>query len=87
MITIEDNFGLYGILTDPVRGYDYLTKLLVDNEIRFVQLRMKTGTDFDKLKIAESMKKITQGTNTLFIMNDCLQQKINKPLKTRRKRN
>jgi len=73
MITIEDNFGFYGILTNPVRGYDYLTKLLVDNEIRMVQLRMKTGTDFDKLKIAESMKKITEGSNTLFIMNDSAQ--------------
>ncbi len=73
MITIEDNFGFYGILTNPVRGYDYLTKLLVDNEIRFIQLRMKNGTDFDKLKIAESMKKITEGSNTLLVMNDSAQ--------------
>ncbi len=70
MKKIEDNFGFYGILTNPVRGYDYVTKLLVDNEIRIIQLRMKDGTDFDKLKVAELMRKITEGSNTLFIMND-----------------
>lgn len=73
MITVPDNFGLYGILTDPVRGYDYLTKLLVDNEIRFIQLRMKRGTDFEKLKVAEAMRKITEGTNSWFIVNDSAQ--------------
>lgn len=73
MITVPDNFGLYGILTNPVRGYDYLTKLLVDNEIRFIQLRMKSGTDFEKLKVAEAMRKITEGTNSWFIMNDSVQ--------------
>ncbi len=73
MITIEDNFGFYGILTNPVRGYDYVTNLLVDNEIRFIQLRMKNGSDYDKLKVAESMKKITEASNTSFIMNDSAQ--------------
>ena len=67
MKKIYDNFGLYGILTNPVRGYDYLTKLLVDNEIRFIQLRMKDGSDYDKLKVAESMRKITEGSNTYLI--------------------
>ncbi len=73
MKKIDDNFGLYGILTNPVRGYDYLTKLLVDYEIRFIQLRMKNGTDYDKLKVAEVMKKITEGSNSYFIMNDSAQ--------------
>lgn len=73
MITIPDSFGLYGILTNPVRGYDYLTKLLVDNEIRFIQLRMKNGTDYEKLKVAEEMRKITEGTNSWLIINDSAQ--------------
>ncbi len=73
MKIIDDNFGLYGILTNPVRGYDYLTKLLVDNEIRFIQLRMKNGSEYEKLKVAESMKKITEGSNTYLIINDSAQ--------------
>ena len=30
MVHIEDNFGFYSVLTAPIKGYDYLTKLLVD---------------------------------------------------------
>ncbi len=70
MIEINDNFGLYGILTNPQRGYEYLTKLLVDYEIRFIQLRMKSGSDYEKLKTADIMRKITEGSNSLFIVND-----------------
>jgi thiamine-phosphate pyrophosphorylase len=67
---IEDRFGFYSVLTNPIRGYDYLTNLLVDNEIKFVQLRTKSSDRFENLKIAELMKKITEGTSTNLIIND-----------------
>ncbi len=67
---IEDNFGFYSVLTSPIRGYDYLTNLLVENEIKFVQLRTKSENRFETLKIAEQMKKITDGSVTNLIIND-----------------
>lgn len=58
------------MLTDPVKGYDYLTSLLVDHGAAFVQLRMK---DAPKELIADTalrMRKITNGTGTRLIIND-----------------
>jgi thiamine monophosphate synthase len=42
---ISDSFGFYAILTDPLRGYEYCMRMLVDHEITFVQLRMKDACD------------------------------------------
>ena len=70
MITIDDNFGFYGILTAPLKGYEYLTKLLVDSEVKFIQLREKNKSEYEILKIAELMRKITEGSNSSLIIND-----------------
>ena len=67
---IIHDFGFYAILTNPLRGYDYVTQLLVDNTIAFVQLRMKNATPQQVLPIAASMRKLTQGTSTRLIIND-----------------
>ncbi|MDR0304543.1 MAG: thiamine phosphate synthase [Chitinispirillales bacterium] len=67
---IKTDFGFYSILTDPVRGYDYLAKLLVENEISFLQLRMKDENKFKILKTAENIRKTTQNSKTIFIVND-----------------
>ncbi len=67
---IEDHFGFYAILTDPDRGYDYLTNLVVEYELAFVQLRTKLASRFETLKIAEGMRQITEGTATNLIIND-----------------
>ena len=66
----QNDFGFYSILTDPIRGYDYLANLLVEFEVPFLQLRMKTQDKFEILKTAEKIRKITENTNTIFIMND-----------------
>lgn len=73
MITIDDNFGFYSVLTRPLKGYDYLTKLLVDYEIPFIQLRHKSDDQFEVLKIAEAMRKITEKSNSRLIINDSVQ--------------
>ena len=70
MKNIEDSFGFYGILTNPVKGYDYLTNILVDYEVAMIQLRMKVGTEYERLKVADSMRKIAEGSNSLLIIND-----------------
>jgi thiamine-phosphate pyrophosphorylase len=67
---IRDAFGFYGILTDPVRGYEYCTELFVDHEIAFVQLRMKDAPDELVIKTARKLLEITRGAKTRLIIND-----------------
>lgn len=67
---IPDHFGLYSVLTDPLRGYDYVTEVLVELEVPFVQLRMKNASSFAVLKQAEILRKITENSATRFIVND-----------------
>ena len=67
---IKSDFGFYSILTDPVCGYDYLSNLLVENEVAFLQLRMKDENKFKILKTAENIRKITQNSKTVFVIND-----------------
>jgi thiamine-phosphate pyrophosphorylase len=64
------HFGFYAILTDPVRGYEYCTRLCVDYEIAFVQLRMKDAPAHAVEETARLMAAITAGTKTRFIVND-----------------
>jgi len=66
------DFGFYSILTSPLRGYDYIANLLVEKEVAFLQLRMKDESKFKILKTAENIRKITQNSKTIFIINDFL---------------
>ncbi len=63
-------FGFYAILTDPLLGYEYCTKILVEAGIAFVQLRMKERPGFDVLRIADRMREITRDSATRLIIND-----------------
>ncbi len=63
-------FGFYAILTDPLRGYEYCTRVLVDAGVAFVQLRMKDRSPDDILPVAEMMRNLTSGSATKFIVND-----------------
>jgi len=67
---LPPRFGFYSVLTDPVRGYDYMTELLVDNGVPFVQLRMKDAPEEVIIDTALRMRKITEGSDTLLIIND-----------------
>jgi len=67
---ISLSFGFYAILTDPVRGYEYCTRLCVDYEIAFVQLRMKDAPAKLVEDTARLMTAITGGTKTKLIVND-----------------
>lgn len=70
MALISQQFGFYAILTDPVKGYEYMTQLFVDQQIAFVQLRMKDVPEEEIVKTAEKMQKITSGSKTILIIND-----------------
>ncbi len=69
-MNIPSRFGFYAILTDPVMGYEHLTKLLVDYGISFVQLRMKEKKRDEILRTAHIMRALTSGSNTRLIIND-----------------
>jgi thiamine-phosphate pyrophosphorylase len=64
------SFGFYAVLTDPLRGYEYCTRMLVEHEIAFVQLRMKHKPVEVVRDVADKMRAITAGTKTRFIVND-----------------
>ena len=69
MPAIKD-FGFYAILTDPLRGYEYCTKVCVDAGVAFVQLRMKDRPREEMLPVAETMRSVTLDSSTKFIVND-----------------
>jgi len=70
-MNINNQFGFYAVLTDPLVGYEEMTRILVDHRIAFVQLRMKDATQDTIKRIAEKMRSITLGSSTGFIINDC----------------
>jgi thiamine-phosphate pyrophosphorylase len=67
---IPPAFGLYAILTDPVKGYEYMTKLFVACKIAFIQLRMKNEPIDLIRKTAEKLRSITEGSTSKLIIND-----------------
>lgn len=68
-----DKFGLYIVLTDPVAGYCKVTEAAVKLGVRFVQLRYKSCDWAEFLAIANELRSITAGSQTLFIVNDNLE--------------
>jgi thiamine-phosphate pyrophosphorylase len=70
-MSITDTFGLYAILTDPVLGYDYLTRLLVDEGVSFIQLRIKDRGEEELKPLADELRKlIPERGPTRYIIND-----------------
>jgi thiamine-phosphate pyrophosphorylase len=67
---MDDAFGMYLVMTDPVVGYEACAEAAVRCGVRYLQLRMK-GTPRDALlETALRVRKITLGSDTLFIVND-----------------
>ncbi len=67
---MPDKFGLYAILTDPVTGYEACAEAVIQEEIKYLQLRMKNIHRDDIFKMAEKLSVLTKGTKTHFIVND-----------------
>jgi thiamine-phosphate pyrophosphorylase len=63
-------FGLYAILTDPLKGYEYTARLFVDYRVAFIQLRMKNEPMDVVMKTAEKLCLITAGSASHLIIND-----------------
>jgi len=64
------DFGFYLVITNPVVGYARCAEAAVRAGVRIVQLRMKNAAREDILREAREMRRVTRGTETLFIVND-----------------
>ena len=64
------DFGLYLVMTNPVVGYERCCEAAVKAGVGIVQLRMKDAPRGEIVSVARSLRSITAGTNTLFIVND-----------------
>ena len=65
-----NDFGFYLVMTNPVVGYARCAEAAVKAGVRIVQLRMKHAERADILREAHEVRRITRGTETLFIVND-----------------
>jgi len=61
--------GLYGILTDPLVGYERLASIMVECGVGVIQLRMKEAPAAEVLETADSLRRIIPD-EVLFIVND-----------------
>ena len=64
------DFGFYLVITNPVVGYAHCADAAVRAGVKIVQLRMKHAAREDILREAREMRRVTRGTETLFIVND-----------------
>jgi len=67
---MDDAFGLYLVLTDPVAGYEACAEAAVRCGVRYLQLRRKDAPRDAVLETARRVRGITLGSDTLFIVND-----------------
>ncbi len=70
MVQRLTDFGFYLVMTNPVVGYARCAEAAVKARVRIVQLRMKHAERADVLREAHEVRRITRGTETLFIVND-----------------
>ncbi|WP_372798472.1 thiamine phosphate synthase, partial [Pontiella sp.] len=73
---MNTDFGLYLILTDPVAGYEKCAEAAVNENIRYLQLRMKNAAHEEVVAMGRRIKKITAGSLTRLIMNDSIEAAI-----------
>ena len=64
------DFGFYLVMTNPVVGYAKCAEAAVKAGVKIVQLRMKHVSREDILRAAREVRRVTQGSDTLFIVND-----------------
>ena len=65
-----NDFGLYLVMTDPAVGYAKCAEAAVKAGVKIIQLRMKKAPREDILREAREVRRVTSGTETLFIVND-----------------
>jgi len=61
--------GLYGILTEPLVGYEELAAIMVSKGLRIIQLRMKDAPREEIVAVAKRVRAVIP-PKALFIVND-----------------
>lgn len=61
--------GLYGILTDPVVGYEELARVMVERGLKIIQLRMKDVDPGEVTSVARAIREIVP-PGVSFVVND-----------------
>ena len=64
------DFGFYLVMTNPKVGYAACAQAAVDGGVRIIQLRMKDAPRDEIVSVGRTVRDITRGTATLFIVND-----------------
>ena len=67
---VPTNFGFYGILTNPVVGYEKLASIMVQMGTKLIQLRMKDSPKKDVLNTAHKLREIVFGESLLIVNDD-----------------
>lgn len=67
---MPDTFGLYLVMTDPLVGYEECARIAADEKVRVVQLRMKDVAKDVYLATALRVRRVLEGTDSLYIVND-----------------
>ncbi|MBR3921611.1 MAG: thiamine phosphate synthase [Kiritimatiellae bacterium] len=65
-----NDFGFYLVMTNPVVGYAKCAEAAVKAGVKIIQLRMKHASREEILREARKVRRVTSGTDTLFIVND-----------------
>jgi thiamine-phosphate pyrophosphorylase len=61
--------GLYGILTDPLVGYERLAAVMVEKGLKIVQLRIKDAPAGEVERVARAVRAVVP-PGVIFIVND-----------------
>ena len=64
------DFGFYLVMTNPKVGYAACAQAAVDGGVRIIQLLMKDAPRDEIVSVGRTVRDITRGTETLFIVND-----------------
>ncbi len=64
------DFGFYLVMTNPLVGYAKCAEAAVKAGVKVIQLRMKHVSREEILHEAREVRRVTQGSDTLFIVND-----------------
>ena len=64
------DFGFYLVMTNPAVGYAKCAEAAVKAGVKIIQLRMKHASRKEILREAHEVRRVTLGSDTLFIVND-----------------
>jgi thiamine-phosphate pyrophosphorylase len=68
-VKVPSDFGYYGILSEPRVGYPRLADLMVDRDVRIIQLRMKHAARAELFEVGRALRTIIP-PGLLYIVND-----------------